>query len=59
MSSMCRLIVREHSFLPISRKAFAFYRHKRQVCLFVNRIARFGPVPTEIVPGGCGMLPDV
>ena len=50
--SISRLIIREHSFLPINRKTFAFYRRKRQVCLFADRNARFGPVPTGIVPGG-------
>ena len=49
MSSICRLIVREHSLLPIITKTFAFYRRKSQVCLFADRNARFGPVPTEIV----------
>ena len=53
MSSICRLIVRENSFLPITKKTFAFYRRKRQVCLFADRNARFGPVLTDIVPGGC------
>ena len=52
MSSVCRLIVREHSFLPVYTKTFAFYQRKCQVCLFADRNARFGPVPTEIVPGG-------
>ena len=52
MSSICRLIVWENSFLRINTKSFAFYRRKRQVCLFADRNARFGPVPAEIVPGG-------
>ena len=52
MLSICRLIVREHSILPINTKTFAFYRRKLQVCLFADRNTRFGPVPTEIVPGG-------
>ena len=40
-------------FSPINTKTFAFYRRKLQACLFVDRNARFGPVPTGIVPGGC------
>ena len=51
MPSICKLIVREHSVLPINTKTVAFYRRKWQVCLFADRNARFGPVPTEIVPG--------
>ena len=53
MSSICKLIVREHCVLLISTKTFAFYRRKGQVCLFADRNAKFGPVLTEIVPGGC------
>ena len=46
MSSICRLIVWEHSFLPIKTKTFAFYPRKLNVCLFAERNARFGPDPT-------------
>ena len=56
MSSICRAIIREHNFLPINRKTFAFYLRKWQICLFADRNARFGPVPTGIVPGGCDAL---
>ena len=52
MSTIYQLIAREHGVLPINTKNLAFYRRKWQVCLFADRNARFGPVPTEIVPGG-------
>ena len=52
MSSICRLIVREHSLLPINTKTSTFYRCKGQVCLFADRNARFGPLSIESVPGG-------
>ena len=37
MSSIYRLIVREHSFLPINTKTSALFRRKLQVCLFADK----------------------
>ena len=51
MSSIYKLIVREHTFLPINTKTLHFTDVNDKLDNFRQK-CQFGPVPTEIIPGG-------